>query len=147
MHCPFCGHRATGVTDSRLASDGAIVRRRRQCPQCHARFSTYETRELLKFQVRKKNRTLEPYSREKLEMGIRKALEKRPISEERIRRLISSIEHAITHEGKRVIPSANIGKAVMEHLRAVDEVAYIRFASVYRDFKSVRGFDREIKKL
>ncbi len=147
MKCPYCGHAETRVTDSRIISGGSQVRRRRECEKCHARFSTYEQRELTHFFVKKKKGAREPYRREKLEAGIRKELEKGPFSEAAIQRLITSIEQEITKEGKRVIPSSLIGKAVLRHLRELDDVAYIRFASVYLDFKSIKGFDREIKKL
>ncbi len=147
MWCPFCGSVHTSVTDSRIILDGAVVRRRRKCLKCGSRFSTHEKRELLKFSVRKKGGNAEPYISEKLETGIRKALEKRPVSEEKIKRLVIRVEEEIARAGKRVIPSAVIGKTVMNHLRALDDVAYIRFASVYQDFKSVKGFDKEIRKL
>lgn len=147
MKCPFCGYYDTRVIDSRPAAEGSDIRRRRHCIKCEARFTTYETRELANFLVEKKSGRREPYSREKLELGIRKALEKRPATEADIRGLLGKIEEEITKNNPKVLASSVIGQAVMRNLRALDEVAYIRFASVYKDFQTAKGFENEIRKL
>ncbi len=147
MKCPFCSSTDTRVLDSRSAFEGLAIRRRRFCSKCETRFSTWEERELANFLVIKKNGGKEPYSREKLEVGLRKALEKRPISGEEFQELVLSIERDISHGRKKEIPSNLIGKTTLLRLKKIDPVAYLRFASVYLDFKSIKGFDREIKKL
>lgn len=146
MKCPFCDSSDTRVLDSRVAFNGLAVRRRRFCEKCKTRFSTWEERELVNFTVIKKGGSKEPYSREKLESGLHKALEKRPISEEEFQELVLSVERDISHGRKGEVPSNFIGKIILTRLKKFDPVAYLRFASVYLDFKSIKGFDREIKK-
>lgn len=147
MHCPACHYQDTRVYDSRLVLDGFAIRRRRECPKCKFRFSTYEQIELLNLVVVKKDNRREPYQREKLERGIRKACEKRPISEEQIKRLIFKIEREIQSIGGAEISSQKIGQIVMKYLKKLDKVAYIRFASVYKAFTDVDAFKEELKKL
>ncbi len=154
MFCPVCSHQDTKVTDSRLTSDGTIVRRRRECVKCGYRFSTYEEVELLDLIVIKRDGRREPYVREKLEKGIRESLEKRPITETRFHTLITRLERDIQKKARRrggdarpEITSADIGEVVMRRLKQFDKVGYIRFASVYRQFEDVETFQRELKKL
>ena len=147
MFCPFCGHTDTKVIDSRLTEDGGAIRRRRECEKCGERFSTYEEMVLLNISVVKRDGRKEAYEREKTEQGIKRALEKRPISHEEFRNLINRIERDIQVLRKEEIKSSEIGGIVMKELRTLDEVAYIRFASVYKSFKDVKSFERELKKL
>lgn len=147
MRCPVCNNRDTSVVDTRSALDGLTIRRRRECDKCHYRFSTMEEVELLDVVVVKRNGEREPYMREKMESGIRRSLTKRPFIKENLRRLIYSIERDIQKKKKREIGSKDLGEIVMKHLRSFDKVAYIRFASVYRDFKDVKTFEQEVKKL
>ena len=147
MQCPVCGTEDTKVVDSRIIENGAAIRRRRKCPNCDHRFSTLEHVELLRLMVVKKDGWREPYQREKLEGGIRKALEKRPVPEARVRELITAIERDLQTEGEDEIPSRAIGSAVIRRLRELDEVAYIRFASVYKSFKDAETFGVELKRL
>lgn len=147
MHCPFCGHIETKVTDSRLASDGSQIRRRRECLACGERFTTFESPELLMPSVVKGDRRRETFDEAKLRSGMEKALEKRPVSREAIDAAVSRIVRHIRTLGEREIAAGALGERVMEELRQLDEVAYVRFASVYRHFEDVEAFHEEIRKL
>ena len=147
MHCPFCGHGETKVNDSRLASEGRQIRRRRECLSCGERFTTFETAELLMPLVIKGDRSREPFDEQKMRHGIVKALEKRPVSQEAIEAAVTHICNRLRSLGEREVPSRGIGEFVMEELRHLDEVAYVRFASVYRSFQDVEAFRDEIEKL
>jgi transcriptional repressor NrdR len=144
MHCPFCGHTETKVIDSRLAGEGRQIRRRRECLECAERFTTFETAELVMPMVIKGDRSREPFDESKLLAGMRKALEKRPVSGEAIEAAVARICHKLRSLGERDIASRAIGELVMEELRHLDEVAYVRFASVYRSFQDVEAFRTEI---
>ncbi|MBB3059840.1 transcriptional regulator NrdR [Microbulbifer rhizosphaerae] len=147
MHCPFCAAEETKVVDSRLVAEGDQVRRRRECLQCHERFTTFETAELLLPRVIKQNGQREPFNEEKLRAGIQRAVEKRPISTERVESAVAQIKHALQATGERELPARAIGELVMEQLRELDQVAYVRFASVYRRFEDVSEFSEEIERL
>ena len=147
MKCPYCNAQDTKVIDSRPADDNASIRRRRQCETCGKRFTTYEKLETLPLMVIKKDETREAYDRSKIEAGIVTSCHKRPVSIEQITRIIDEIENEIFAEGDQEIPTAVIGEKVMEKLKGLDEVAYVRFASVYREFKDVKTFMDEIGKL
>jgi len=147
MKCPFCNAEDTKVIDSRPADDNASIRRRRQCETCGKRFTTYEKLETLPLMVIKKDETREPYDRAKIEAGIVTSCHKRPISVEQISRMIDEIENEVFSLGDKEVPTSVIGEKVMEKLKALDEVAYVRFASVYREFKDVKTFMDEIGKL
>lgn len=148
MRCPSCNHEETKVIDSRVAADGLSIRRRRECVSCQFRFSTYEEVEILDLEVQKRNGSVESYSREKLETGLHKALEKRPITPEQFRQLVSEIEQEIQKKMKdNKIESKEIGDIAIRKLKKHDQVAYIRFASVYRQFQDVDEFKKELKKL
>lgn len=147
MHCPFCSTPDTRVIDSRLAAEGAQVRRRRECIQCSERFTTFETPELSLPKIIKRDGRRSPFDEEKLRAGLSKALEKRPVSTEHIEQAIARLTHRLRASGEREISSQLLGEWVMEELRALDEVAYVRFASVYRRFQDIQAFDEEIKKL
>jgi len=144
MKCPNCYAQETKVIDSRSVNQGLAVRRRRECVRCRSRFSTYEGVELLNFYVVKKDGKRELYDRGKLERGLRRACEKRPISEDRILKLISRIEQKIRSSRKHEIASRLIGELVMKELKKLDDVAYIRFASVYKSFRDVDEFAKEL---
>jgi len=146
MRCPIC-QGSTKVTNSRNADQGKAIKRRRLCLECKRRFTTYERLELLGFKIEKRGGTKEPYYRHKLEIGVRKALEKRPFEEEQLQKLVSSIEYKIFNLEKEVVTADQIGQIVLSHLRDFDKVAYLRFASVYRNFKSTKAFEKEIEKL
>jgi transcriptional repressor NrdR len=147
MHCPFCNHVETKVIDSRLAGEGSQIRRRRECLKCSERFTTFETAELVMPQVVKSDRGREPFDEQKLRSGMLKALEKRPVSSEAVDEAISRIEQKIRALGEREVPARRLGELVMEELRHLDEVAYVRFASVYRSFQDVEAFREEIERL
>ena len=148
MHCPACGHEDTKVVDTRLASDGTSIRRRRECDSCGYRFSTNEEVELLDLRVVKRDGAREAYSRDKIERGLRRALEKRSHVEAEFRSLVHGIERDIQREAQSgEITSAKIGTIVMSRLKAFDQVAYIRFASVYRSFEDVISFKKELDEL
>ncbi len=147
MRCPFCGYTEDKVIDSRLSQDGSVTRRRRECLQCSKRFTTYERVEEMLPMVVKKDGTREPFDRTKILAGIKKACEKRPVSMEAIEEAIDRIEARFIESGEKEIPSSAIGEAVMEALRALDEVAYVRFASVYREFRDINEFMKELKEL
>src|SRR5580658_171270 len=147
MHCPFCSHVETKVTDSRLAADGGQIRRRRECLSCGERFTTFETAELLMPRVIKSDGSREPFDEGKLKHGMLKALEKRPIASDAIDDAAGRIGHKLRVLGEREVPARQIGELVMDELRHMDEVAYVRFASVYRSFQDVEAFRDEIERL
>jgi len=147
MNCPFCNNTETKVVDSRETNEGKITRRRRECEKCEARFSTYEEVEILDLTVVKRDGRKESYSREKLVKGLKRAFEKRPVTDERFKKLISLIERDIQVLRKSEIISSTIGQIVMKQLKKIDQVAYIRFASVYQSFKDAQTFKRELNKL
>ena len=147
MYCPFCGHVETKVTDSRLAGEGRHIRRRRECLACGERFTTFETAELVMPTVVKGDRTREPFDESKLRSGMEKALEKRPVPRAQVDEALSRIAHKVRSLGDREVPARVIGELVMEELRQLDEVAYVRFASVYRHFEDVEAFHEEIRRL
>jgi transcriptional repressor NrdR len=140
MKCPFCGYEDTQVKDSRPAEDSAAIRRRRACPSCGARFTTFERVQLREITVLKTDGRRAPFDREKLARSIRVACRKRPVDEDRIERLVNSIQRRLETEGETEIPSRKIGEIVMESLRELDQVAYVRFASVYRNFNEAKDF-------
>lgn len=147
MKCPVCYYQDTKVIDSRVASDGLSIRRRRECLKCGFRFSTYEEVEILDLSIVKRDGRKEAYSREKLIKGLRKALEKRPITDDNFKKLVNSIERDLQAMRKSEITSSQVGQVLMKHLKRVDQVAYIRFASVYESFKDAQTFRRELNKL
>jgi transcriptional repressor NrdR len=148
MRCPSCQNEDTKVLDSRPVEEGSAIRRRRECEKCGFRFSTYEEIEILDLSVLKKNGKKELYSREKLERGIKRAFEKRPHTDDTLRKLISGIETDVQRKAKdSEIQSQDIGEIVMKRIKRVDKVAYIRFASVHREFKDVEEFKDELGKL
>ena len=147
MKCPFCGKENTRVIDSRPADDGSSIRRRRQCDECSKRFTTYEKVEAIPLVVIKKDNNRESYDRSKIEAGVYRSCHKRPISVDQINALVDEVETAVFNMEEKEIPSSTIGQIVMEKLRDLDPVAYVRFASVYREFKDVNTFMSEIKKI
>lgn len=147
MHCPFCSAEDTKVIDSRLVAEGGQVRRRRECLSCQERFTTYELAELLMPRVIKSDDTREPFDEGKLRSGLLRALEKRPVDMERIEEAISHIKHELRATGEREVASRMIGEQVMRQLRELDEVAYVRFASVYRSFQDLSEFRAELDRL
>jgi transcriptional repressor NrdR len=147
MYCPFCGHVDTKVSDSRLASEGRQVRRRRECLSCGERFTTFETPELVMPVVVKADKTRQPFDENKVRGGMEKALEKRPVGREAVDEALGRICHKIRALGEREIQARAVGELVMEELRHLDEVAFVRFASVYRHFQDIDAFREEIEKL
>ncbi len=147
MKCPSCQHSETKVIDSRVSKDGAAVRRRRECLSCGFRFTTYERVEMQLPLVIKRDGRREPFLREKVIEGIRKACQKRPISMEQIESFVNELERELMESGEREIPSTLIGEKVMEKLHEWDDVAYVRFASVYRQFQDVKEFIEQIQQL
>jgi len=147
MHCPVCTHADTKVVDSRLSGEGTAIRRRRECEACGHRFSTNEEVELLDLTVVKRDGNRQAYSREKMEHGLKKALEKRPVTESAFRNLVHGIERDIQRMKTNEITSADVGEVVMNRLKGFDKVAYIRFASVYRQFEDEDSFQRELERL
>ena len=147
MKCPFCGKENTRVIDSRPADDGGSIRRRRQCDECGKRFTTYEKVETIPLVVIKKDNIREAYDRAKIESGVFRSSHKRPISVDQITSLVDEIETIIFGLEEKEIPSSKIGEIVMDKLKDLDAVAYVRFASVYREFKDVNTFMQEIKKI
>ena len=147
MKCPFCNAADTRVIDSRPADDNASIRRRRQCETCGKRFTTYEKLETMPLMIVKKDNSREPYERSKIEAGIIRSCHKRPVSSEQISNLVDQIENALFAKEEREISSSVIGEMVMEKLKDLDPVAYVRFASVYREFKDVDTFMQELTKL
>ena len=146
MKCPFCGHDDTRVIDSRPAEDNNSIRRRRVCDECGKRFTTYEKIETIPLMVIKKDQSRQPYDRKKIEKGVISSCHKRPVSADQINNLVDDVENEIFNLEAREIKSSTIGEMVMERLRDLDGVAYVRFASVYREFKDVGTFMDEIKK-
>ena len=147
MKCPACHKPDTRVMDSRLIEDGLAIRRRRECGRCDFRFSTMEEPEILNLTVIKRDGRHEPYSREKLEVGLRRSFQKLPLTQDEFKRLVNRIERDIQITGRQEIKSADIGEILMKHLKRTNQVAYIRFASVYRSFKDVATFQRELHAL
>ncbi|MGB6977015.1 MAG: transcriptional regulator NrdR [Gammaproteobacteria bacterium] len=147
MQCPFCGTQETKVIDSRLVGGGNEIRRRRECLQCSERFTTYEVAELIMPKIVKRDGRRSPFDETKLRAGMMKALEKRPISVEQVEAAINRIKHHLRALGEREINSKLVGEALMAELRLLDQVAYVRFASVYRSFEDVNAFREEIAKL
>lgn len=147
MKCPFCGYKEDKVVDSRTASQGASVRRRRECIKCGRRFTTYEYIEEVPLMVIKKDGRREAFDRKKIQAGIIKACEKRPISIDKIDELVINIERTILKKFDREVPSSFVGELIMQKLASLDEVAYVRFASVYRQFKDVNQFMGELKSI
>jgi transcriptional repressor NrdR len=147
MYCPFCGHEETKVTDSRLAGEGRQIRRRRECLACGERFTTFETAELVMPQVVKGDQTREPFDVSKLRSGMLKSLEKRPVGLDSVEASIERICHRLRNLGEREVDSRKIGELVMEELRQLDEVAYVRFASVYHRFQDVDEFRDQLEEL
>lgn len=141
MRCPFCGHEDSQVKDSRPTEDGAAIRRRRQCEGCAARFTTFERIQLRELYVMKSEDKREPFDREKLLRSLSIAARKRPIDAVRIEKLVSGIQRQLETQGENEVPSKRIGEMVMEGLKGLDSVAYIRFASVYKDFREARDFE------
>ena len=147
MKCPFCAHQEDKVVDSRGSQEGASIRRRRECLRCGKRFTTYEHAEAQPLMVIKKDGRREPFDRQKLLGGLVKACEKRPVSMDDLEQLINELERELSQQFEREVPSRDIGERVMKRLHALDPVAYVRFASVYREFKDVEQFMRELKDL
>lgn len=147
MHCPFCGAYDTKVVDSRLVAEGDQVRRRRECIECEERFTTFETAELVLPRIIKQDGTRQPFNEEKLRAGMLRALEKRPVSLERLEEALARIKHKLRATGEREVSSLKVGEHVMDELKALDEVAYIRFASVYRSFQDINAFRDEVERL
>ncbi len=147
MRCPYCGHRDSKVIDSRPTDEGEAIRRRRECMKCEERFTTYEKVETLPIMVIKKDKTRELFDRDKLIRGIARACEKRPVATEQIDAIVDRIEASMQNSLEREVTSAQIGEKVMENLRDIDEVAYVRFASVYRQFTDATTFIKEVNKL
>lgn len=147
MHCPFCSHEETKVIDSRLAADGRQIRRRRQCLDCNERFTTFESAELVMPRLVKSDGRREPFDDEKMRSSMLRALEKRPVPSERLEEAVGRLVHKLRTMGEREVGSRLVGELVMEELRELDEVAYVRFASVYRSFQDVTEFQEEIEKL
>lgn len=147
MYCPFCRAQDTKVTDSRLVAEGCQVRRRRECLNCGERFTTFEAAELVLPRVVKQDGTFQPFDEEKLRRGMLRALEKRPVSIEQIETALNHIKNKLRASGEREVASQVIGELVMDRLKELDQVAYVRFASVYRSFKDIDEFRRELDKL
>lgn len=147
MKCPFCGYTKSKVVDSRPAEDGEKIRRRRECLKCSRRFTTYEVIETIPIMVIKKDKSREAFDRNKLLRGLVRACEKRPVSVELLDSMVEEIEADLQNSLQREVPSSKIGELVMEKLKSVDEVAYVRFASVYRQFGDISSFMQELKNL
>jgi transcriptional repressor NrdR len=147
MRCPFCRHRGNRVVDSRLSGDGTAIRRRRVCSSCKRRFTTYERVDEIAPMVVKKDGRREPFDRAKIVAGLKKACEKRPVSMETIEQITDRVETAVLEGGEREVQSSLVGGLVMNELRQIDQVAYVRFASVYRSFKDIDEFMRELEDL
>ena len=147
MKCPYCAHLESKVVDSRPADEGASIRRRRECLSCHKRFTTYETIESLPLMVIKKDGSRQSFDRNKVMGGLIRACEKRPVPYQILEQLVVEIEQVLQNQMEREVSSAQIGELVMERLKKVDEVAYVRFASVYRQFKDINTFMTELNKL
>jgi len=145
MKCPYCGNFEDKVVDSRLNPDGDAIRRRRECLKCERRYTTYEHIENTPLMVIKKGGNRQPFDRERLTVGVRKACEKRPVSTEKIQQLVDTVERSILKKYEKEVPSNQIGELVMKKLYSLDDVAYVRFASVYRQFKDVEQFAKELQ--
>lgn len=141
MRCPFCGHDDTQVKDSRPTEDNTAIRRRRSCPECGARWTTFERVQLRELTVVKSDNDRAPFDRDKLARSLRVALSKRPVSEDRIERIVNSIQRQLETSGESEIPTKAIGEMVMENLKDLDQVGYVRFASVYRNFREAKDFE------
>lgn len=141
MHCPYCRHSDSRVLDSRAVDEGASIRRRRQCPECERRFTTIEQMQLV---VVKRSGVVEPFNRDKVVSGVRKACKGRPVNEDQLARLAQSVEEALRASGQSEVPADEVGVAILGPLRELDQVAYLRFASVYRQYASVDDFEAEI---
>jgi len=144
MRCPFCGHEDSQVKDSRPTEDGASIRRRRSCQECGARWTTFERVQLRELTVTKKGGKKEPFDRDKLQRSLRIALQKRPVEDEQIERIVNSIQRRLESLGEAELPSKVIGEIVMDVLADLDPVAYVRFASVYRNFREAKDFEKFI---
>jgi transcriptional repressor NrdR len=142
MRCPFCGHAESQVKDSRPSEDGAAIRRRRLCPDCGGRFTTFERVQLRELTILKRSGRRTPFDRDKLARSISIAIRKRPVDPERVERMISSITRQLESMGETELPSSAVGELVMKQLKALDDVAYVRYASVYRDFRETQDFAR-----
>jgi len=147
MYCPFCGHEETKVIDSRLAGEGRQIRRRRQCLDCNERFTTFESAELVMPRLVKSDDSRQPFDESKLRNSMVRALEKRPVPADEFEQAVGRLIHRLRTMGEREVPSRLVGELVMGELRSLDEVAYVRFASVYRSFQDVTEFQDEIRKL
>jgi transcriptional repressor NrdR len=147
VYCPFCNHEETKVIDSRLAGEGRQIRRRRQCLDCNERFTTFESAELVMPRLVKNDNSRQPFDESKLRSSMVRALEKRPVPADEFEQAVGRLIHRIRTMGEREVPSRLIGDLVMEELRNLDEVAYVRFASVYRRFQDITEFEDEIKRL
>ncbi len=147
MKCPYCGVENTKVIDSRPADDNSSIRRRRKCEKCGKRFTTYEKVEAIPLVVIKKDRIREPYDRSKIERGVFRSCHKRPVSVDQIQGLVDSVEAAVYNLEEKEVESSKIGEILMDKLKELDMVAYVRFASVYREFKDVNTFMNELKKI
>jgi transcriptional repressor NrdR len=147
MNCPFCGHREDKVIDSRESKEGDVVRRRRQCLECERRFTTYERSDEIPYMVVKKDGRREKFDRQKVLNGLLKACEKRPVPMAKLADVVDAVEARLADNSDREISTADIGEMLMEHLKNLDKIAYVRFASVYRDFQDVEAFLNELKHL
>lgn len=147
MNCPFCGYRQDRVIDSRESKEGDVIRRRRQCLSCERRFTTYERSDEIPYMVVKKDGRREKFDRQKILTGLLKACEKRPVGMAKLAELVDAVESRLLEKPDREMATTEIGELLMEQLRALDKIAYVRFASVYRDFQDVEAFMSEIKAL
>ncbi|MEW6990117.1 transcriptional regulator NrdR [Colwelliaceae bacterium 6441] len=147
MYCPFCTANDTKVIDSRLVSDGYQIRRRRECLACQERFTTFETAELVMPRIIKRDGSREPFNEDKMRSGFLRALEKRPVGVEQVELAINKVKSQLRATGEREIPSESLGNFIMEQLKVLDKVAYVRFASVYRSFEDIKEFSEEIARL
>ena len=147
MHCPLCSAEETKVIDSRLVAEGHQVRRRRECAECHERFTTFESAELVMPRVIKRDGTREPFNEDKLRAGLQRALEKRPVSTEKIEQCVLQLKSTLRATGEREVESELLGNLIMNALKELDKVAYVRFASVYRSFEDIKEFGEEIARL
>ena len=144
MRCPYCSAEEDKVVDSRLAEEGRAIRRRRECLVCGRRYTTFERAEEVPLLVKKRNGTEEPFDRGKVQAGIRQATKNRPVSDGEVKAVVDHVEEAMRNDPRRPVPSSEIGLAVLERLRYLDDVAYMRFASVYKDFQDASDFEREM---
>jgi transcriptional repressor NrdR len=147
MRCPFCGHADTQVKDSRPSEDGSTIRRRRFCPECDSRFTTFERVQLRELTVVKKNGERRPFDRDKIVRSMQIALRKRPVDEEKVEQIINGIVKKLETQGENEVQASRVGELVMEALKELDMVAYIRFASVYRDFREARDFEEFVEEV